>query len=90
MWELESEQQLHLLLSCAAMNCIPHQSTAGLTSHGSSCWLSGGSGGWGGACETLALDKIAQHNPQTDAQLWLKENKASHSIFQQNKVRQLK
>lgn len=43
-------------------------------------------GSWRG-CETLALDKITQQNPQTDAQLWLKENKASPSIFQPNKVK---
>lgn len=71
-WELESERQLHLLLSCAAENCIPHQSMAWLMSHGSPAGC-----GAGRAARTLALHKNTHHNPE----LWPQENKTLNSTF---------
>lgn len=44
--------------------------------------------GAGRAGGTIALEsKIAHHNPQTDAELWLQDNKTLNSTLQQNKVR---
>lgn len=61
-WELQSAAPLCLLVNRVLANCISHESTASLISLG-------GPRGSGGCCETLAPDRIAHHNPPTDAQL---------------------